>query len=103
MSELLAREGVGTIIAIATAARVAVLLGAVGLIVVERLSLSGKLRQLADLYKLVDSRDQETLLPSVDRVAAPGHRGPPPGDRKRDGWGKRWSCSFKLSGRRIHK
>src|SRR3546814_18121115 len=71
MSELFAREGVGTIIAIATAASVAVLLGAVGLLVVDRLSLRGKLRQIDDLYKLVDVRDQELMLPFVDRVAAP--------------------------------
>src|SRR3546814_18338285 len=71
MSELFAREGVGTIIAIVTAASVAVLLGAVGLLVVDRLSLRGKLRQIDDLYKLVDVRDQELMLPFVDRVAAP--------------------------------
>src|SRR3546814_10242221 len=70
MSELFAREGVGTIIAIATAASVAVLLGAVGLLVVDRLSLRGKLRQIDDLYKQSDRSEEHTSeLQSLMRIS----------------------------------
>ena len=75
MSELAAQDGFGTILAIVAAVSLAGLLAGVGLLVVDRVTLRGKLRQIDDLYKLVDVRDQELMLPFADRVAAPVLKG----------------------------
>lgn len=71
MSELMALDGLGTIIAIVAAVSTAALIGSVGFLVVDRVTLRSKLRDIDDLYRLVDVRDQELMLPFADRVAAP--------------------------------
>jgi tight adherence protein C len=71
MSELVAREGIGTLLAIAAALGAGGLVATAGLLVVDRVSLRTKLREIDDLYKLVDVRDQELMLPFADRVASP--------------------------------
>jgi tight adherence protein C len=87
MSELFAAEGFGTILAILAALAAAGVIATAGLLVVDRVSLRAQLRDLDDLYKLVDVRDQELMLPFADRVASPvlrllahlGHRFSPTG------------------------
>ena len=64
-------QGVGLILAIVAAVSAAGLVGSVGLLFVDRTSLRSKLREIDDLYQLVDLRDQELMLPFKDRVAAP--------------------------------
>ncbi len=71
MSELFAQEGMGTILAVMAAVSAAALVATAGLLVVDRVSLRTKLREIDDLYKLVDVRDQELMLPFTDRVAGP--------------------------------
>jgi tight adherence protein C len=87
MSEVLTSEGFGTILAIVAAVAGASLVASAGLLVVDRISLRAQLRGIDDLYKLVDVRDQELMLPFADRVASPvlrllarlGHRFSPVG------------------------
>ncbi len=87
MSETLTQGDIGTLLAIVAALSVAGLVASAGLLVVDRISLRSKLRDIDDLYKLVDVRDQELMLPFVDRVASPvlgvlttvGHRVSPVG------------------------
>jgi tight adherence protein C len=64
-------EGLGMVLAIVAAASAAGLVGTVGLLMVDRVSLRSKLREIDDLYQLVDLRDQELMLPFSDRVAEP--------------------------------
>ena len=71
MSELMGQDGLGRLLAVVAALSGAGLVAAVGLVVVDRLSLRSKLRGIDDLYKFVDVRDQELMLPFADRVAAP--------------------------------
>jgi tight adherence protein C len=71
MSELLQQDGLGTILAAVAALSGAGLLAGVGLLVVDRVSLRTKLRDIDDIYKFVDVRDQELMLPFADRIAAP--------------------------------
>ena len=71
MSELFAREGMGTLLAIAAALAAGGLVATAGFLVVDRVSLRTKLREIDDLYKLVGVRDQELMLPFADRVASP--------------------------------
>ena len=71
MSELLQREGMGTLLAILAAVSGAGVLAAASLLVLDRVSLRAKLRDIDDLYRLVDVRDQELMLPFVDRVLGP--------------------------------
>ena len=71
MSEVLAQGGVGTLLALIAAASLAGLVATAGMLAVDRVSLRSKLREIDDLYKLVDLRDQELMLPFVDRVASP--------------------------------
>ena len=71
MSELVGQDGLGRLLAVVAALSGAGLVAAVGLVVVDRLSLRTKLRGIDDLYKFVDVRDQELMLPFADRVAAP--------------------------------
>ena len=70
MSELAAND-LGLLLAVVTTLSVAGLIAAVGLLVVDRTTLRGKLREIDDLYNLVDVRDQELMLPFGDRVLAP--------------------------------
>src|SRR3954471_18331097 len=87
MSELMAGDGLGTILAIVAAGAGASLFACAGLLVVDRVSLRSQLRGIDELYKLVDVRDQELMLPFTDRVASPalgllarlGHRFSPAG------------------------
>jgi tight adherence protein C len=87
MSELAASGGFGTILAVIAAVAGAGLVASAGLLVVDRVSLRSQLRDIDDLYKLVDVRDQELMLPFADRVASPvlrllarlGHRFSPVG------------------------
>src|SRR6187200_56822 len=87
MSEVLTSEGFGTILAVVAAVAGASLVASAGLLVVDRISLRAQLRGIDDLYKLVDVRDQELMLPFADRVASPvlrllarlGHRFSPVG------------------------
>jgi tight adherence protein C len=71
MSEVIADGGVGTLLALLAAVSFAGLVATAGLLAVDRVSLRTKLREIDDLYKLVDVRDQELMLPFVDRVASP--------------------------------
>jgi tight adherence protein C len=71
MSETLAQGGAGTLLAIVAALSMAGLVATVGLLVVDRISMRSKLRGIDSLYKLVDVRDQELMLPFADRVASP--------------------------------
>ena len=87
MSELLASDGFGSILAVVVALAGAGLVASAGLLVVDRVSLRAQLRDIDDLYKLVDVRDQELMLPFADRVTSPmlrllarlGHRFSPVG------------------------
>ena len=71
MSDLLRLQGFGAILAVVTALSAAWLLASVGVLFVDRSSLRAKLRDIDDLYKFVDVRDQELMLPFADRVAGP--------------------------------
>ena len=71
MSELLQREGMGAILAILAAVSTAGVLAGAGLLIVDRVSLRAKLRGIDDLYRLVDVRDQELMLPFSDRILGP--------------------------------
>jgi tight adherence protein C len=70
MSELAANP-TGLILAIATSLSLSLLVVGVGLLVIDRISLRSKLREIDDLYQLVGVRDQELMLPFVDRVSGP--------------------------------
>lgn len=71
MSELLQREGMGAVLAILAAVSSGALVAGAGLLIVDRVSLRTKLRGIDDLYKLVDVRDQELMLPFADRIVGP--------------------------------
>lgn len=71
MNELLLTPGVGAAIAVVAALSAAGFVLAVGLLVHDRVTLRSKLREIDDLYHLVDLRDQELMLPFTDRVAGP--------------------------------
>ncbi|MGK2949472.1 MAG: type II secretion system F family protein [Acidimicrobiales bacterium] len=70
MSEL-AQSDLGALLAIVVALGLGGLLLTVGFLLVDRIGLRSKLRAIDDLYKLVDVRDQELMLPFTDRMAAP--------------------------------
>lgn len=70
MSEL-SQGDIGSLLAVVVALAMGGLLLTAGLLVVDRVGLRTKLREIDDLYKLVDVRDQELMLPFADRVAAP--------------------------------
>ena len=74
MSDLYARPGIGLLMAIVAALGFSVLIAGVGMLVLDRLSLRAKLREIDDLYQLVGVRDQELMLPLVDRVSGPFQR-----------------------------
>ena len=87
MSDLLTRPGAGLLLAIGAAMGLSVCVAGVGLLVLDRVSLRTKLREIDDLYRLVDVRDQELMLPLKERVSGPvqrvfsklGHRVSPSG------------------------
>jgi tight adherence protein C len=70
MSEPLGID-LGMALAIAVAASLGAVVVTAGLLAVDRITLRSKLRDIDDLYHLVDVRDQELMLPFADRVAAP--------------------------------
>ena len=74
MSDLYARPGIGLLMAIVAALGFSVLIAGVGMLVLDLLSLRAKLREIDDLYQLVGVRDQELMLPLVDRVSGPFQR-----------------------------
>ncbi|MEY2405835.1 MAG: tight adherence protein [Acidimicrobiaceae bacterium] len=74
MSELLARPGIGMVFAVVTALGLSALVAGAGLLVIDRISLRAKLRNIDDLYRLVGVRDQELMLPFVDRVSEPAQK-----------------------------
>src|SRR3954466_11599656 len=74
MSDLYSRPGAGMLLAIVAALGFSVLIAGVGLLVLDRISLRTKLREIDDLYRLVGVRDQELMLPLVDRVSGPVQR-----------------------------
>src|SRR3954463_16007944 len=71
MSDLLNRDGAGLLLSIVASLGLAVLVAGVGLLVLDRVSLRSKLRDIDDLYRLVGVRDQELMMPLVDRVSGP--------------------------------
>ncbi len=71
MSELLPQTGLGALLAVITALAGAGAVAGAGLAIVDRVSLRTKLRGIDDLYKFVDLRDQELMLPFADRVTQP--------------------------------
>jgi|SRR5581483_188747 len=74
MSDLLTSPGGGLLLAIVASFGLSVLAASVGLLIVDRLSLRAKLREIDDLYQLVGVRDQELMLSLADRVAEPAQR-----------------------------
>src|SRR3954451_7082001 len=74
MSDLYSRPGAGMLLAIVAALGFSVLIAGVGLLVLDRLSLRTKLREIDDLYRLVGVRDQELMLPFADRMSGPVQR-----------------------------
>ena len=74
MSDFYARPGAGLLLAIGAALALSVLVAGVGLLILDRISLRAKLRDIDDLYQLVGVRDQELMLPFVDRVSGPAQR-----------------------------
>lgn len=74
MSEVFTQPGSGLLLAIVTSLGLSVATAGVGLLVLDRISLRSKLREIDDLYKLVGVRDQELMLPFVDRVSGPAQR-----------------------------
>ncbi|MEY2420887.1 MAG: tight adherence protein [Acidimicrobiaceae bacterium] len=74
MSDFMTRPGAGLLLAIGASAGLSVFVAAVGILVLERVSLRTKLREIDDLYRLVGVRDQELMLPFVDRVSGPIQR-----------------------------
>lgn len=71
MSSALHEAGFGLVLAIVAAVSLAGCTAGIGFLIVDRASLRSKLRNIDDLYNLVDIRDQELVLSFADRVAAP--------------------------------
>jgi tight adherence protein C len=71
MSDVSGLSGTGVLLAVVTALSAAGLLASVGLVMLDRADLRSKLRDIDDLYNLVDARDQEIVQPVADRLAAP--------------------------------
>ncbi len=64
----------GYLIASIAALSLAGFVAAVGVVIADRTSLRTKLREIDDLYALVNIRDQELMLTAKDRLAAPVFR-----------------------------
>jgi tight adherence protein C len=71
MSDLVLSDGLGLLLAAAAALSVAGVVVSVGFVFVDRIGLRSKLRDIDDLYNLVDIRDEELMLSFKDRLAAP--------------------------------
>lgn len=71
MSELVGSGWVGPALAVVAALSAAGLLTSIGFVFVDRAGLRTKLREIDDLYNLVDIRDEELMLPFLDRFLAP--------------------------------
>src|SRR5436190_11418481 len=74
MSDVMTKPATEFLLAIAAAGALSVLVAGVGILVLDRISLRAKLREIDDLYQLVGVRDQELMLPFVDRVSGPFQR-----------------------------
>src|SRR3954468_24946390 len=71
MSDLLSSPSMGLLLALVASLGLSVALAGAGLLVIDRISMREKLREIDDLYRLVSTRDQELMLPLVDRVSGP--------------------------------
>lgn len=71
MSDLFASGDLGPVLAVVVALSVTGVLAGAALVAVDRIGLRAKLREIDDLYKFVDVRDQELALSFSDRVSAP--------------------------------
>src|SRR3954453_17570525 len=71
MSDILSTPGMGLLSAVAASLALSLLIASVGMLVLDRITLRTKLREIDDLYKLVGVRDQELMLPFVDRWSGP--------------------------------
>ena len=71
MSDLVLSDSLGLLLAAAAALSVAGVVVSVGFVFVDRIGLRSKLRDIDDLYNLVDIRDEELMLSFKDRLAAP--------------------------------
>lgn len=71
MSDLFASGDLGPVLAVVVALSVTGVLTGAALVAVDRIGLRAKLREIDDLYKFVDVRDQELALSFSDRVSAP--------------------------------
>ncbi len=71
MSDIVTQGGFGLVLVVIATVSATAFVGGLGLLIVDRQALRSKLRNLDELYKLVDVRDQELVLPFADRVAAP--------------------------------
>lgn len=71
MSDILSTPGMGLLFAVAASLALSLLIASVGMLVLDRISLRTQLREIDDLYKLVGVRDQELMLPFVDRLSGP--------------------------------
>jgi tight adherence protein C len=71
MSDLVDPGRLGLVLAILAAISGAGLVVSVGFVVVDRLGLRSKLRDIDDVYNLVDLRDSELMLTFSDRLASP--------------------------------
>jgi tight adherence protein C len=68
---LFANDGMGVLLAVGFAVSLAATVGGAALLASDRLGLRAKLREIDDLYKFVDVRDQELTLSFSDRVTGP--------------------------------
>src|SRR4051812_5578435 len=71
MSDVMTSAQVGLVLAVIASVGLSVALAGGGFVVIDRISMRGKLREIDDLYRLVSTRDQELMLPLVDRVSGP--------------------------------
>ncbi|MGV3759270.1 MAG: type II secretion system F family protein [Actinomycetota bacterium] len=71
MEDLFTQDGIGLLLALGFAASLAATVGGAAYLAADRLGLRAKLRELDDLYKFVDVRDQELTLSFADRVTGP--------------------------------
>ncbi|HEX4869090.1 MAG TPA: type II secretion system F family protein [Acidimicrobiales bacterium] len=71
MPDLFASGGLGPVLAVVVALSVTGVLTGAALVAADRIGLRTKLREIDDLYKFVDVRDQELALSFTDRVSAP--------------------------------
>src|SRR3954453_10759094 len=73
-ADVFSAPGMGLLLAGATSRALSLLAPSVGMLVLDRISLRTKLREIDDLYRLVGVRDQELMLPFADRMSGPVQR-----------------------------